>query len=240
MLAILSDIHGNILALDAVVADALSLGANEFVNLGDSLSGPLWPAETADYLIQKDWPTLAGNHERQLLTLSESSMNLSDQYTHSKLSGLHFDWMLGLPSTLAYKPDIFLCHGTPNSDLVYFLHDITPQGIVDAPLTTVAERSADRDEKYIFCGHTHLQKITQVNERKIVINPGSVGLPAYDEIHPFPHIIESGSSHARYALFDGENIFLRSVEYDYQGASKKAKDEGRLDWAIALSTGYME
>jgi predicted phosphodiesterase len=240
MLAILSDIHGNILALNAVVADALSMGASEFVNLGDSLSGPLWPAETADYLIQMDWPTLAGNHERQLLTQSAEQMNLSDRFARSKLSAAHMGWMSALPSTLEYSTDVFLCHGTPASDLEYFLHDVTQQGVVDAPLTAVAQRCAGRAEKCIFCGHTHLQKTVSLEDSRTVANPGSVGLPAYSDIHPFPHFVESGSPHARYALFDGGNIVLRCVEYDYRAASKKAEDEGRPDWAIALSTGHMK
>ncbi len=68
-LAILSDIHGNLPALEAVIADAEAQGCATFINLGDTLSGPLWPAETADFLMARDWPTIAGNHERQLLTL---------------------------------------------------------------------------------------------------------------------------------------------------------------------------
>ena len=62
--AILSDIHGNLPALEAVVADAEAQGCDIFVNLGDTLSGPLWPRETAEYLMARDWPTIAGNHER--------------------------------------------------------------------------------------------------------------------------------------------------------------------------------
>jgi len=68
-IAILSDIHGNLPALEAVVADAETRGCTQFLNLGDILSGPLWPAETADWLMPRGWPTIAGNHERQVLTL---------------------------------------------------------------------------------------------------------------------------------------------------------------------------
>ena len=67
-IAILSDIHGNIAALDAVLADIAARGVTRIVNLGDILSGPLFPGETADRLMAMNLPTIAGNHERQLLT----------------------------------------------------------------------------------------------------------------------------------------------------------------------------
>lgn len=70
-IAALSDIHGNLAALDAVLDavldDVRRRGADVIVNLGDILSGALHPAETADRLIALDLPTIKGNHERQLL-----------------------------------------------------------------------------------------------------------------------------------------------------------------------------
>ena len=88
-LAILSDIHGNLPALEAVVADAEAQRCDGFVNLGDILSGPLWPAETADYLMARDWPTIAGNHERQVLTLPRERMNASDAFACERLDDRH-------------------------------------------------------------------------------------------------------------------------------------------------------
>ena len=68
-LAVISDIHGNLLALRAVLADIARQGVDQTVNLGDILSGPLQPAETADLLMTCNFPTIRGNHERQLLAL---------------------------------------------------------------------------------------------------------------------------------------------------------------------------
>ena len=65
--AVISDIHGNLLALQAVLADIARQGIEQTVNLGDILSGPLQPAETADLLMAQDFPTIRGNHERQVL-----------------------------------------------------------------------------------------------------------------------------------------------------------------------------
>ena len=62
--AAIADIHGNLLALEAVLADIARRGISTIVNLGDLLSGPLWPAETADRLQSLNLPTVSGNHER--------------------------------------------------------------------------------------------------------------------------------------------------------------------------------
>ncbi|HSX54325.1 MAG TPA: metallophosphoesterase family protein [Sphingomonas sp.] len=104
MLAILSDIHGNLPALEAVIADARAAGATGFVNLGDSLSGPLWPAETADLLMREDWPTIAGNHERQLLTHAPERMNASDRFARACLSDAHLTWLADQPEALIVIP----------------------------------------------------------------------------------------------------------------------------------------
>jgi predicted phosphodiesterase len=77
-IAVLSDVHGNLPALDAVTADIAGRDADVVVNLGDLLSGAVQPRETADRLMDLDLPTVAGNHERQLLTLSPDRMSASD------------------------------------------------------------------------------------------------------------------------------------------------------------------
>lgn len=104
MIAVLSDIHGNLPALEAVIADARATGATRFVNLGDSLSGPLWPAETADLLMREGWPTIAGNHERQLLTHARDRMNASDRFARERLSSAQLAWLAAQPDTLTVLP----------------------------------------------------------------------------------------------------------------------------------------
>jgi hypothetical protein len=69
------------------------------------------------------------------------------------------------------------------------------------------------------------------------VNPGSVGLPAYDDELPVPHAMETGSPHARYAILDGDRIELRAIEYDVGAAVAAAKKNGRDDWARWLATG---
>ena len=95
MIAVFSDIHGNLPALEACHADALARGCTQFVNLGDILSGPLWPRETADWLLQFDWSTIAGNHDRELVTCDPAAMGQSDAHAFAELSAEHLAWQIG-------------------------------------------------------------------------------------------------------------------------------------------------
>ena len=240
MYAVVSDIHGNLPAIEAVVADAEGRGCRIFVNLGDALSGPLWPAETADYLIARDWPTITGNHERQLLTLGLAVMNQSDRFTIARLSSYHLRWLANLPSSRIIEDGVLLCHGSPASDIVYLLHDLSMDGVLsDASGEAVNERLGGHNQNLIFCGHTHLPRLLSLPGGRRVCNPGSVGLPAYDDDHPVYHRVESGTTNASYAVVNGEQISLVSVPYDNERAAAKAQSEGRGDWAHALRTGHV-
>ena len=78
-IAVVADIHGNVRALRAVMDDLEEVAADRVINLGDTVSGPLEAAETADLLISLAWTTVRGNHDRQLLDRSEAEMGLSDR-----------------------------------------------------------------------------------------------------------------------------------------------------------------
>jgi predicted phosphodiesterase len=252
--AVLSDIHGNLPALEAVIADALALGAEAFVNLGDVVSGPLWPADTAERLMPLGWPTLAGNHERQLLTQTLDQMSDTDRHTAPRLTAGHRAWLAALPGTLRWQPDVFLCHGTPTSDLQYLMETVTPD---HAPGGSPGVRAATRDELLsrlgdtlrdtpgglVLCGHTHLPRCERLADGRMVVNPGSVGLPAYDDDHPHFHLVENGTPQARYALVtrrsEGFTVKLRRVDYDFETAAQQAERHGRPDWACALRSGRM-
>src|SRR6202042_3518788 len=92
-IAAVSDIHGNLFALDAVLADIDRRGVDLIVNLGDILSGPLLPAETAERLMALDLPTIRGNHERQVLTLDPERMGASDRHAFDALGESHRTWI---------------------------------------------------------------------------------------------------------------------------------------------------
>ncbi|WP_423602521.1 metallophosphoesterase family protein [Sphingomonas sp. MS122] len=237
MIAILSDIHGNLPALEAVIADARTAGATAFVNLGDSLSGPLWPAETADLLMREGWPAIAGNHERQVLTHAIERMGASDRFASERLSAAQLAWLAAQPPVLALTDEIFLCHGSPRSDLEHLLHTVEAAGIRQATEAEIAERLGDTPAALTLCGHTHLPRTVTLADGRTIANPGSVGLQAFHDDHPLPYIVENGDPLARYALVRGTGVELRAVAYDHLGAAAKAAREGRADWAAALRTG---
>ncbi|WP_033075575.1 metallophosphoesterase family protein [Sphingopyxis sp. MWB1] len=244
-LAILSDIHGNIAALDAVLADVAARGVDAIVNLGDILSGPLFPVETADRLMALDLPTIRGNHERQLLEDAPDRMGASDLFAAERLRPDQKAWIAALPATRRVAHDVLMVHGTPENDLAPFLESITPQGMRPATAEEVAARASVESAKaarMILCGHTHLPRMARLADGRLVVNPGSVGLPAYAEDQPFPHRAETGSPHARYAIAEGKDgewaAEPLSVRYDWEGAARAAEAQGRADWARALRTGY--
>lgn len=233
-IAVFSDIHGNLPALEAVVADSAARGCDHILNLGDCVSGPLWPAETATFLMAQGWPTIAGNHERQLRA-DRAAMGASDAFAADRLSPAHRDWIAGLPTGLAIG-DIRLCHGTPASDVEHLTATVTPDGLRPATDDEVRVRIADTTEPIVLCGHTHLPVVRAIAGQQIV-NPGSVGLPAFTDDRPYPYRVETGSPAARYATIDDGVVTLRQVAYDNAAAAAKARREGFDNWASWLATG---
>jgi predicted phosphodiesterase len=152
-IAVLSDIHGNIDALDAVLADMAARNVELCVNLGDILSGPLFPCETADRLMAMDLPTIRGNHERQLLTLAPDRMGASDRATHDLLAPRHRDWIAALPETLWLTDEILMVHGTPDSDIEYWLETVEPNGLHAATEAEVEARAVDPVRPYPCAAH---------------------------------------------------------------------------------------
>lgn len=240
-IAVLSDIHGNIAALDAVFAHAHALGVDQIVNLGDICSGALWPRETADRLMALDLPTIRGNHERQVLEGDPERMGLSDRRARETLRDDQLAWMASLPPTLQLAEDVLMVHGTPSSDLVYFLETVTETGVRPATLSEVEERAGQTTTRLILCGHTHVPRAVMLRDGRLIVNQGSVGLPAYEDDNPFPHVMENGSPFARYATVsdDGDSwqASFHLVAYDWEQAARDAEAVQRADWAKALRTG---
>ncbi|MDB5885349.1 MAG: metallophosphoesterase [Polaromonas sp.] len=254
-LAVISDIHGNLLALQAVLADIARQSVDQTVNLGDLLSGPLQPAETADLLMAQGFVSIRGNHERQLLALFDqpggaAGSATSDGYAASQLLPAHWAWLRSLPASRALNDEVLLCHGTPASDLHYWLETVVPgcgqggsAGVRAATPAEVAARLGQATHPVVLCGHTHVPRRVACGGT-LVVNPGSVGLPAYDDVHPWPHVIETGSPQARYALLEktaqGWQVDLRAVPYDHLAQAALAARRGREDWAHALATGFVK
>jgi putative phosphoesterase len=240
-IAAISDIHGNLGALEAVLTDIADQGVDLIVNLGDICSGPLQPRATLELLRDLAFPTIAGNHERQLLTLPVEAMGPSDRYAAQSLTEEHFSWLRELPAALRPIEGVLMVHGTVRSDLEYFLETVTHEGLRAATIAEVEERARGAEAAVILCGHTHIPRQVRLADGRLIVNPGSVGLPAYADDRPFPHAIETGSPQARYAIVAGRDhtwsAELRSIDYNWDTAVELTIANGRPDWARALATG---
>ena len=114
-IALIFDIHGNLPVLEAVAAWIRRRGADLVVNFGDSLSGPLFPMQTAEDLMAEGWLSLAGNPERQMLTGTSESWIASDRFARAALGQRQMAWLASLRPRLQLNEEVFLCHGTPSS-----------------------------------------------------------------------------------------------------------------------------
>jgi putative phosphoesterase len=244
-IAVLSDIHGNIWALEAVLAHAKAHGASQIMTLGDHAYGPLDPRGVLDRLMGLEWPAihLRGNQDRILWENAPSDdVQRSARYTRSCLGDAHLQWLRELPAEKTIN-GLFLCHGSPGCDMDYLLESASRSGVHPRSLEQIASRLAAVDQDVVLCGHSHLPACVQIPSGQLVVNPGSVGLQAFADDLPVPHVIENRSPHARYALLErnakGWNVALHAVPYDWEAAARTAEAHQRPDWARVLRSGWV-
>jgi predicted phosphodiesterase len=246
-IAVVSDIHGNLPALEAVLDQMAGERVDLVVNCGDIVSGPLWPRETAARLMALGWPTIAGNHERQALAAAPGTGS-DDAFAAAELGTAERAWLAALPATLTLAGGaVTVVHGTPASDLHTLLETVVPgfgtngfAGIRAASEDEVRARLQGVATPVVLCGHTHVARVVRV-DGCLVVNPGSLGRPAYEHDQPHDHVVEAGTPHASWALVErgprGWQAQLRLTAYDWGAAAARAESLGRGDWADALATG---
>lgn len=231
-IAVISDIHGNLPALRAVLADIEAQSPDSIVNLGDSLGGPIDPVGVADLLIEADQPTVLGNHDRWLIEPPASAFAKVDQFVLERLMPRHLDWLRRTPATMAL-PDIFMCHGTPQSDEAPWLDNWwTGRSHVQPDEAEVAAKAEGLDYPVLLCGHTHIARAVRLSDGRVIANPGSVGLQ-----------FNLGLPLARYAILDRHGsewaISLRAIPYDREAAARTAEASGFPAWREALLSGWL-
>ena len=241
-IAIISDVHGNSHALKAVLEDIKHRKAEMIINLGDSLYGPLDPLGTIEILMKNEMIHIKGNCDRMLWEpIQGQSATLT--FVQNQLTENHIDWLQHHPSQYIVD-DILFCHGTPTSDEVYLLEEMDENGAVLKSEKNIMDQLQNIEQKIIVCGHTHISRVVYLANGKIIINPGSVGLPAYKDELPIVHKMESGTPHAKYVVIEkvsGEWIIEQiSVSYNWEEAAGLAVQQERYDWAQALKTGKIE
>lgn len=242
--AAISDIHGNALALEAVLADIRQQGITEIVNLGDSFSGPLEAGRTADILLGLDLPTVRGNHDRALIDRPFEAMGDWEPPAFLQMREAHFDWIRTLPETLVYRDEAFLCHATPFDDNTYWMETVSADGLFHLrPIEEIEAFAKGQNYPLLLSGHTHIARSVRLSDGRLLVNPGSVGCPGFDYDQPVYHKAEAGSPFACYAVLEkrGETWqpSFRQVAYNWYAAAEMARQQGMADWASALSTGWL-
>lgn len=240
-MALFSDVHSNALALEAVLADIEKQGIARIVNLGDSLYGPMDMHGTCRLLRSRPILHLRGNCDRLLLSPPEGSFSTMDQ-NRRDLTPEEREWLQNMPDTLE-EESFFFRHGTPESDEIYMLEKLDPTGCHPRPYEELVVMTERIVSPVIACGHSHKPAIVLLPNGKTIINPGSVGLPAYRDETPVPHSMVSHTPHAKYTIASREGggqpwrFAQISVPYDWETAAALAEANGRPDWAAAIRSG---
>jgi diadenosine tetraphosphatase ApaH/serine/threonine PP2A family protein phosphatase len=242
--AAIADVHGNHLALAAVVDDIRARGIGDIVNLGDMASGALDPRRTMDALMALDAVHVLGNHDRYLIDRPPEKMGSWDRPAHAALDARHLNWLRTIPASLVFRERVYLCHATPASDEVYWLETVLPDGTVRlAGLPQIEEAAQGIEQELMLCGHSHLARAVRLSDGRLIVNPGSVGCPGYRDIHPFPHVVEAGTPHARYAILEDTRgswqVSFHHVSYDHMSMAELARRNGKPELAVALATGWV-
>lgn len=242
--AVISDIHGNSLALEAVLADIKAKNVDQIINLGDHFFGPLEPQKTADLIFRQDMICISGNKDRDILEhLEKTTEDKTLEAVKKNIDKNSIEWLKKLPKTQSIDGLIFACHGTPKSDNEYLLEEVTENGVFVYKDEELIAKSADIKEQVILCGHSHVNRVIWLSNGKIILNPGSVGLPAYLGNEKYRFSMESMTPFAKYALIyaDKNSIKIEQVNcpYDWTAASETARKNGREDWAQGILYGRM-
>jgi predicted phosphodiesterase len=200
--AVLFDVHGNLAALDAVLAEARAEGFDRLLFGGDLvLFGPE-PAACVDRLRGLGEPLVAikGNTDRYVTDRQQDIAQWADALGEDRLA-----WLDALPAQLALpEHDALLVHATPRGDEEMLMPE-TPAAEAAAMLTGVGQHT-------LLCGHVHIQYRRAVAGHE-VINPGSVGMPL------------DGDPRAAWAVVSDGHLELRRISYDVEAVADRVERE---------------
>ncbi|GAA2192938.1 metallophosphoesterase family protein [Micromonospora lupini] len=223
--AVLSDIHGVLPALEAVLAEPDVAAADLIVLTGDIATGPQ-PVEVLDLLVDLGdrvcW--VGGNCERELVEAragKPASIEVSN-WAAGQLRDDQVARLAALPATVTWEIDglgpTLFCHATPRDDEEVVL--------VDSRMARWAEVFAGLPAEVatVVCGHTHMP-FTRLVDRRLVVNPGSIGMPY-------------GGAGAWWALL-GPGVQLRRTAFDVDAACARVAAESTYPDATAWADEYL-
>jgi predicted phosphodiesterase len=207
--AIISDMHGNAVALEAVLADLESVAADRVVCRGDAIQGGAQPARTVALLRKLGCPVVLGNADAWLLSGVDTAepataeLRAMREWSLTQLSDDERAFIAGFVPTVEMtlgRAGTLLCfHGSPHSfDDIFF---------PDTPADEVERMLGGTSALVLAGGHTHLQQLRRLGSARF-INPGSVGL-AYDALAGTP----LADPWAEYAVLTARDDGWLSVEF---------------------------
>ena len=207
--AVLSDVHGVLPVLEAVLAEPDVAAADLIVVTGDHAAGPQPTAVLDRLLAHGDRAVLVrGNADRELVALANgdpSTMGEAyavDAWAARQLSPEHAGLLAGLPHPVTLQVEGFgpvvFCHGTPRDDEEVVLVDTRPERWAEA-FAGLAD-----EVQTVVCGHTHMP-FTRLVDRRLVVNPGSIGMPY-------------GRAGGSWALLRNGAVTLRRTTIDVEAA----------------------
>jgi predicted phosphodiesterase len=227
-----------------VLADIKSRGIKDIINLGDHFFGALEPEAVAGILRKNPMLCISGNTDREILQSTDTDFTKEGMdRVKADLSHESTAWLRTLPKTTTHDGLFFVCHGTPESDDEYLLEKVTANGVFVHNDEDLIECTKHIKERIILCGHSHVNRVIYLSNDKIILNPGSVGLPAYLGNGEYRFAMESNTPHAKYAIVHagGGNINIEQVlcTYNWRQASEATRKNGNDKWANFLLYGRM-
>ena len=211
--AILSDIHANLPALQRVLEDAEQRGVQVFLNAGDSIGYGASPNEVVEMLCQKNVVSILGNYDLEVLENkndAKSEKHLAFEYAKKTLSSTSKSYLEVLSLTMRLQTankKLLLTHGSPKSINEHIYHN--------TPESRLKELSDQVDADIIIVGHSHEQFLRIANGVHF-INPGSVGRQS------------DGTPQAAYAILDFNPVRVQLIRLDYpvEDAAQELRNKG--------------
>jgi len=212
-IAIISDLHGNLPALEAAAADAKARGARRILCAGDLVGYGPFPSETCEFVARNAIESVSGNFDRKVLEamdnpeLFDKKMNARKRevliWTVKHTSRRAGKILRGLPPAIEVRAagsDLLLVHGSPGSDVDTIYPSITAEAL--------ARKLAGRKPDLLACGHTHIPFIRRISG-VTVVNCGSAGYPVDGDPRPTYALLE----------FDhGKKPSARIIRFSYDAA----------------------
>jgi putative phosphoesterase len=204
-IGVLSDVHGNLPALDAVLDDLPPVEA--LLNAGDTVGYNPWPGACVEAMRDRDVPSVMGNHDRAVASDTAFRFNrmaaAGVEYALESLDQEQLAWLESLPEQRScFDGRVRVVHGHPDDPDRYTYPAEFDPSLLD-------------EEDVLVLGHTHVQHVERYDEG-IVLNPGSVGQP------------RDRDPRAAYAILDLDamDVELRRVEYDVERVVERVEAAG--------------